>query len=115
MLWGLARPIDPGSLPQPRVVARFDITGKRAPNRFWLVASSSGNEVCVHPPGFDEHAVVTTDTDALMRWQAGQHTLAQAQKSGAMTVTGARWATRELARWGTLSPFAGIQPAYLAR
>ena len=23
-----------------------------------------------------------------------------------MTVTGARWATRELARWGTLSPFA---------
>jgi hypothetical protein len=115
MLWGLARLIDPGSLPQPRVVARFDITGKRAPNRFWLVASSSGNEVCVHPPGFDEHAVVTTDTDALMRWQAGQQTLAQAQKSGAMTVTGARWATRELARWDTLSPFAGIQPAHLAR
>jgi hypothetical protein len=47
MLWGLARLIDPGSLPQPRVVARFDITGKRAPNRFWLVASLR----CPEPSG----------------------------------------------------------------
>jgi DNA-binding HxlR family transcriptional regulator len=30
MLWGLARLIDPGSLPRPRVVARFDITGRPA-------------------------------------------------------------------------------------
>ena len=46
ILWGLARLIDPGSLPRPRVVvARFDIAGKRSPSRFWLVASFSGNEV----------------------------------------------------------------------
>jgi DNA-binding HxlR family transcriptional regulator len=115
MLWGLARLVAPGSLPQPRVVARFDITDKRAPNRFWLIASFSGNEVCVHPPGFDEHAVVTTDTNTLMRWQGGQYSLAQAQKSGAMNVTGVRWAIRELARWGTLSPFAGIQPVRVGR
>ena len=115
MLWGLARLIDPGSLPQPRVVARFDITGKRPPSRFWIVASLSGNEVCVHPPGFDEHAVVTADTSTLLRWQAGRHGLAQAQKAGTMTVTGARWAVRELARCGTLNPFAGIQPAHAAQ
>jgi hypothetical protein len=112
---GLARLIDPGSLPRPRVVARFDITGRRPPNRFWLVASFSGNEVCVHSPGFDEDAVAVADTDTLMRWQAGRHGLAQAQKEGTMKVTGARWAIRELARWGTLNPFASIQPAHGAR
>lgn len=115
MRWGLARLIDPGSLPRPRVVARFDITGKRSPNRFWLVASFSGNEVGVHPPGFEEDAVVAADTDTLMRWHAGRHGLAQAQKAGTMRVTGARWAIRELARWGTLNPFAGVQPAHAAQ
>jgi DNA-binding HxlR family transcriptional regulator len=110
VLWSLARLLDPATLPRPRVVVRFDVAGVAGPGRHWLVAGEGGNEVCVHPPGFAEDAVVATDIGWLIRWHAGQVTLGQAQKAGRMTVTGPPWASRELRRWGTLSPFAGIRP-----
>jgi DNA-binding HxlR family transcriptional regulator len=109
-LWTVARMIDPGSLPRARVVVRFDLTGARGPNRYWLVVDQAGNEVCVEPPGYPEDGVVTSDTASLVRWYAGQLTLGAAQRAGGMTVTGPRWLERELARWGRLSPYAGIEP-----
>jgi len=36
--------------------------------------------------------------------------LGQAERIGAMRVSGAPWAHRMLARWGTLSPFADDTP-----
>ena len=50
-LWMLARLIDPQTLPRPRIVVRFDLTDRSRPNRYWLVASRDGNEVCVQFPG----------------------------------------------------------------
>ncbi len=111
VLWSTSRLLDPATLPRPRIVVRFEIAGRSRPARYWLVCTTGGNEVCVHPPGFDEDAVVVTDTAWLIRWQAGAVTLPQAQRAGGMVVTGPRWVLRELARWGGISPFAGIQPA----
>jgi len=109
-LWTVSRMIDPGSLPRERVVVRFDLTGVRGPSRYWLVAGRTGNEVCVEPPGYPEDGVVTGDSGAVVRWYAGRLTLGAAQRAGRMTVTGPRWLERELARWGRLSPYAGIEP-----
>jgi DNA-binding HxlR family transcriptional regulator len=106
-LWTLARMIAPGTLPRQRVVVRFDVTGRRAPNRFWLVLATTGNEVCVQPPGFTEDGQVTTDTANLIRWYAGEITLAVAQRTGGMAVSAPRWLTKHLAAWGRLSPYAG--------
>jgi DNA-binding HxlR family transcriptional regulator len=111
-LWTLCRLVEPASLPRPRVVVRFDITDRSRPPRYWLVlTATTGNEVCVHSPGFDEDGVVTTDTASLVHWYSGRRTLAQAQRAGGMAVTGPRWLVTELARWGRLSPFAGVHPA----
>jgi len=68
-------------------------------------------EVCVQPPGFTEDAVVVTDPGWLTRWHLGSVTLLQAQRAGGMSVSGPRWVVQELTRWGTLSPFADIEPA----
>ena len=111
MLWTLSRLIDPGALPRPRVVVRFDLVDGSNPDRYWLVACAQGNEVCVRPPGFDEDGLVTTDSGWLHRWHSGQVTLAGARRAGGMTVTAPPWLERTLATWGTLSPFAGIRPA----
>ena len=81
----------------------------RGPHRYWLVAVRNGNEVCVEPPGYAEDGVVTTDTAALVGWYAGELPLGAAQRAGRMTVTGPRWLERELARWGRLSPYAGVE------
>jgi DNA-binding HxlR family transcriptional regulator len=108
-LWTVSRMIDPCSLPRDSVVVRFVLTGARGPHRYWLVAARSGNEVCVEPPGYAEDGVVTTDTAALVGWYAGELPLGAAQRTGRMTVTGPRWLERELARWGRLSPYVGVE------
>jgi len=110
-LWTVSRLIDPATLPRARVVVRFDVAGTRTPNRFWLVLDRRGNEVCVQTPGFAEDGVVTTDTSSLVRWYAGQLSLAEARAAGGMTVAAPPWLERELARWGRLSPYAGIELA----
>lgn len=111
VLWTISRLLDPASLPRARVVVRFDLTDGSSPGRYWLVCSLPGNEVCVHPPGFPEDAVVDTDAAWLTRWHRGAVTLPRAQRAGGMTVTGPRWIVRELTRWGRLSPFADVGPA----
>jgi len=108
MLWGLSRLIDPATLPRPRVVVRFQVTDHRTPDRFWLVARTGGNEVCVTEPGFVEDGVVVTGTAALYRWHSGRLALGHAERSGAMQVSGPRWLHRTLAAWGRLSPFADV-------
>jgi DNA-binding HxlR family transcriptional regulator len=110
-LWILSRLIDPASLPRPRVVVRFDVRGSRTPDRFWLLLDRMGNEVCAQVPGFPDDAVVTTDTSTLIRWCAGQLALVDALAGGGMTVAASPWLERELARWGALNPYGGIEPA----
>jgi hypothetical protein len=111
VLWTITRLLDPAALPRPRVVVRFDLTDRSSPGRYWLVCARTGNEVCVHHPGFTEDAVVVTDADWLTRWHTGAITLPRAQRAQGITVTGPRWAIRELTRWGHLSPFADVRPA----
>ena len=60
-LWMVSRLIDPATLPQPRVVVRFDVTGGRRPDRYWLVLGRTDSEVCVTEPGYPTDGVVGTD------------------------------------------------------
>ena len=107
-LWMLSRLIDPETLPRARIVVAFQLTGGPMPNRFWLVLSAAGNEVCAHSPGFTEDGQVSTDTASLFRWYAGEITLGTAQRRGGMTVTAPTWLARLLAGWGRLNPYAGV-------
>jgi DNA-binding HxlR family transcriptional regulator len=110
-LWYLSRLVDRGKLPPHRVVIRFDLTdGSRSP-RYWLVLSREETEVCVHPPGFAEDLVVTTDIVWLVKWHTGAVTLAAALRSGHFRVDGPPSLLRALQQWGGLSPFAQVHPA----
>jgi DNA-binding HxlR family transcriptional regulator len=106
-LWTLSRMIRAETLPRPRIVVVFQLTGRPPPHRFWLVLAAAGNEVCAHPPGFAEDGQVTTDTASLIRWYAGEISLATAQRAGGMSVSAPPWLVRLLAAWGRLSPYAG--------
>jgi DNA-binding HxlR family transcriptional regulator len=104
-LWMLARLIDPATLPRRRIVVLFHVTGRRPPNRYWLVLSDTGNEVCATAPGFAEDGRVEADTAHLVRWYASEITLAAAKRDGGMTITAPRWLERQLAAWGRLNPY----------
>lgn len=110
-LWTIARLIQPSSLPRPQVVVRFEVSDARTYDRFWLVADRTGCEVCVKPHGLIEDGIVTTRTEALIRWYAGTLTIGDAQFDGSMTVSAPPWLERELGRWGRLNPYAGIAQA----
>jgi DNA-binding HxlR family transcriptional regulator len=107
-LWMLSKMIAPDTVPRPRIVVQFHITGRSGPNRFWLVVSTSGNEVCAHSPGFPEDGQVTTDTASLIRWYAGEMSLGAVQRAGGMSVIGPTWLVRQLAGWGRLNPYRNL-------
>jgi len=109
-LWTMSRLIDPASLPRPRIVVRFEVRPTRPARRFWLLLDRTGNEVCADAPGFDDDGVVTTDVSSLIRWHTGRLSLGDALDSGGMSIAAPPWLERELARWGRLSPYAGIEP-----
>ncbi|MBG0567697.1 winged helix-turn-helix transcriptional regulator [Actinoplanes aureus] len=99
-LWTLSRMITPELVPRPRVVVLFQITDRSPPNRFWLVLSRTGNEVCAHPPGFIEDGQVVTDTAGVVRWYASETALTG-------RITAPRWLRTSLTAWGHLNPYAG--------
>jgi DNA-binding HxlR family transcriptional regulator len=110
-LWTLSTLVGADALPRPRVVVRFDVHPHQPPNRYWLVASPSEREVCVHDPGFGDDAVVCTDPATLVGWVTGRQSIGHAQRAGSMTVTGPPWTVRMLDGWGRLSPFAAVSAA----
>ena len=65
----------------------------------------------MHDPGFGDDAVMVSDPATLADWISGRLSVGQAQRTGAMTVTGPPWAVRMLDGWGRLSPFAAVSPA----
>jgi DNA-binding HxlR family transcriptional regulator len=111
VVWFWARLVERDRLPKRRVVVRFDLTDGSRPDRYWVLLTRQQSEVCMQPPGFDEDLVMTGGTEALVRWHTGRAGLAALRRSGQLTLTGSPSLTREFARWGGLSPFAGIAPA----
>jgi DNA-binding HxlR family transcriptional regulator len=101
----ISRHTSPDAIPRRRVVVRFDFTAPRH-RRYWLVLSPSEASVCLHDPGFDTDAVLTSDAKTLYEVYLGRRTLTAATKAGLVTVEGAPAMVRGLPRWFTWSAFA---------
>jgi DNA-binding HxlR family transcriptional regulator len=110
-LWMLAHLVRVDALPRDRVVVRFDLTDRRRPNRYWLIASRTGTEVCAQHPGFEEHATMVTDAATLVDWHTGRLSLAAGCRAERISLTGPRWTRTLLDDWGRLSPYADIARA----
>ncbi len=113
VLWSMARLIDRGQMPEPRIVIRFDVSDAKPENRFWLVIEPDAVEVCYRNPGFEERLVVTTTSDWLARWHMGHISLPEAQRRKLIDVAGPPGLVRAMGTWG-LSPFAHVKPRFAA-
>lgn len=111
VLWSMCRQLDRDRLPPQRVVLRFDITDA-TPNRYWLLVSRHGSEVCRKPPGTTDNLIVTTDTATLHEWHMGRISYSAARRTHRLRVDGPPALVRALPTWGGLSKFADIQPAH---
>jgi DNA-binding HxlR family transcriptional regulator len=102
-LWSWARMVDVTALPPHRVVIRFKFTD-RLREQFWLLLCRPRPEVCIHPPGPDEHLVVRTDVATLIEVQRGRLPLTDALARGVLTLDGDPVLRRALPTWGGITP-----------
>lgn len=110
VLWNMARLADLTSLPQRRLVVRFDVTHASEQNRYWLVLEPAHAEVCMLNPGHPEDLVVTTTAEWLAKWHMGWISLPAAQRRQVINVVGPPRLARALGSLGR-SAFAGVTPA----
>jgi len=101
----------PERLPDQRVVIRFDFTGYRPHERYWLLLEHGETEICKTYPGLDEDLYITAEAEAFVKWHAGQLTWTHALRDSRIRLDGPSWLIRAFPTWNARSTFAHIKPA----
>jgi len=91
LLWWLHRRMDSTQIPRSRftVFVRF----VDHPKRYWIVVEDEPS-LCLADPGFDVDVSLQSDRTALYRTYLGHLSLAQAQRSGEVELSGTRDSVR---------------------
>jgi hypothetical protein len=97
-------------LPDQRVVIRFDFTGFRPHERYWLLIEHGETEICKTYPGLDEDLYITAEAEAFVLWHAGHLSWAQATRDDRIRLDGPSWLVRAFPSWNARSTFAHIEP-----
>jgi DNA-binding HxlR family transcriptional regulator len=109
-LWSMCHAFHPDRLPSQRVVIRFDFTGFRRHERYWLLLEHSEAEICKTYSGLDEDLHITADAEAFVKWHAGQLSWAAAVRTSRIKLEGPTWLIRAFPTWNRRSTFAHIKP-----
>jgi DNA-binding HxlR family transcriptional regulator len=113
LMWFLRRRVRVESLPETRVVTRFDFhaQGARAfwlegQQSFWLILERPMVDLCLTDPGFDVDLTVNADVAELTRVYLGHTSLTQAIRRRSVEVVGPRQLRSNFRDWIGVSPFA---------
>lgn len=109
-LWSMCNALRRDRLPDRRVVIQFDFTGRRTPERYWLLIERGDTEICKTSPGLDLDLYVTAEAEAFVKWHAGQLSWAAATRDRRIQLCGLSWLARAFPTWNARSMFAHIQP-----
>ena len=109
-LWSMCNALRRDQLPDQRVVIRFDFTGYRHHERYWLLLEHHETEICKTYPGLDEDLYITAEAEAFVKWHAGQLTWAEAVRDSRIRLDGPSWLIRAFPTWNARSMFAHIAP-----
>jgi DNA-binding HxlR family transcriptional regulator len=107
-LWSMSNALRRERLPDRRVVVRFDFTGRRRRERYWLLIDLGEAEICKTFPG-DEDLRITADAEAFVKWHAGQLSWAEAVREGRIQLDGPPSLARAFPTWNARSMFAHIR------
>jgi DNA-binding HxlR family transcriptional regulator len=109
-LWSMGNALRRDRLPNRRVVIRFDFTGRKREERYWLLIERGDTEICKTYPGAED-LHVTAEAEAFIKWHAGQLTWTQATREGTIQLHGLSSLVRAFPTWNARSMFAHITPA----
>ena len=111
-LWSMCNALRRDRLPDRRVVIRFDFTGRRTHERYWLLIEHRDAEICKEYPGFDEDLYITAEAEAFVKWHAGQLAWAEAIRDRRIQLHGLSSLVRAFPTWNARSAFAHIKPVW---
>lgn len=108
LLWDMRRFLDPAGPGGSPVVLELRITspGLR-PRRFWMVADGVAVDLCLIDPERPVDVLVESDLRALTEVWMGDHAIARALGSGAITLTGPRALVAGIPVWIGRHPVLG--------
>jgi hypothetical protein len=110
-MWDIRRRVNTDRLPDRRVVVQFDFRAVprtvRSPPTFWLILEHV--DLCLKHPGFEVDLFVDADLGALTKAWTGDVRLADAMRSGLVTVEGPTALVRTFSGWLALSGFADVE------
>jgi hypothetical protein len=123
-MWFLRRRVRVESLPEPRVVTRFDFHAQGARSfwlegeqsfwlegeqSFWLILERPVVDLCVSDPGFEVDLTVNADVTELTRVYLGHISLIQAIREGSVELVGGGELRSGFHDWIGVSPFANTK------
>jgi DNA-binding HxlR family transcriptional regulator len=102
LMWRMRKRVDVDSLPDRRVVIRFEFSGvpkSRTKLRImWLILEKTGVDVCMKDPGFSVDLIVRAELAALVRLYLG-HTGWQEVVRGSVSIEGEPALARQFPVW----------------
>lgn len=108
LMWDIRRRIRHDELPGPRTVIQFSFPdGPRGKQEFWLIVEKGEADICLADPGFEPDIHAISPVRAFAEVWLGKRSMADAVRTGAIQLHGARTAVRHFDRWFELSIFAG--------
>lgn len=110
LMWALRRRADRDSLPERRIVVRFDLSGvarcRTGVRLHWLVLERSHVDVCLKDPGHPVDVTVSGPISVLVDVYLGHMAWGAAQRS-ALRIEGERDVVRHLGAWLQLDRVVG--------
>lgn len=104
LMWWVHGRLDFTVLPDRRYVLEFRFLDQ--PKRFWILRDSEGPSICLHDPGFDIDATITSDLSTMYQVWLGRLDLRAAMRSGRVDVQGVPGVVKRLPKVLQLSPIA---------
>jgi hypothetical protein len=109
LLWDMHRNIDHDAMPSGRTVLHFTFPEVPASSRDrWLVITPDDADVCDADPGHPVAVTLTTSLRTMTEVWRGDHSWAEALRSGALAIQGPEALRRAVPQWFTLSAFAPV-------
>ncbi|MDX1632706.1 MAG: winged helix-turn-helix transcriptional regulator [Thermoanaerobaculia bacterium] len=110
LMWDLQRRVDPGELPEERVVVRFHYPDAEKPfRRWWVLLGPDEVDLCLKPPGYSVDLSVQCDVETMVRIWLGDLDLASAMAEGRLELEGPEDLRRRFSDWLGLSMFAEVR------
>ncbi len=115
LMWYLRCGIDRRHFPLGRTVVNFEYTNQPRlskdnwwVDRWWLIVTDDGIDLCVQDPGYDVDLYVVTDLRTMTKVSMGDIPVREAVRSQAIELQGSRSLAKSFGRWLPRSSHADV-------